>query len=429
MLWALACIGLDLPARAQDGELEAETLVVRHTDGRPRLDVFLRLSYSKLTFFRQGTGFQARYEATVELYRLNGRGQPQGLAESRTQERLVSAFSYAQTQQENAYDYLQLVLFPAPGRYLVQARVEDRHTGRQYARRVEVLVRDFGAEAFAMSDLLILDRFDEARQVLYPNVANEVGQDQSECLLFFELYTRWPRRVQVSYEVHRPRPLLRPTVRSFLGRSPSTGPEVVFQSSESRLLGPIRNQFVVRIPLDALKPERYTVRLLVRDEEGRELGRAEKTLRVRWTGLEAFIADLDQAIAQLVYLAKPAEIRAIQEAPTRAERYERFRAFWKKRDPTPGTERNELMEEYYQRVWYANRQFSGLEPGWKTDRGMVFILFGEPDAIDHHPFAYNAKPYQIWYYYSLGRRFIFVDQSGFGDYRLLIPIWDERNRM
>ncbi len=426
--WLGICLlGLSsAPATAQQAGFDVEPFTIRHNDGRVRLDLFLRVPLNQLSFIRQGRGFQARYEVGVELYALNGRGQPQGLLESRLQERTLTVSSYEQTQQEAAYDYLQLMLFPSPGRYAVQVRLEDRHTGQQQLRQLEVTVPDLASLAFAASDLLVLDRFDEAQQVLYPNVVGEIGHDQEEFLVFFELYTRWPRRVQLRYELVRPRPPVRPTVRGLLGRQPPSEPEVGFQNIETRLLSPIRNQFVVRIPLRDLRPDRYLIRLIVRDETGQELLRREKPLRIRWTGLAAFIADLDQAIAQ-VYIAKPAEIRFIQEAPTQTERLDRFRAFWKKRDPTPGTERNELMEEYYQRVWYANRQFSGPQPGWKTDRGMVYILFGQPDAIDHHPFEYNAKPYQIWYYYSLNRRFIFVDQSGFGDYRLLTPIWDELN--
>ena len=82
------------------------------------------------------------------------------------------------------------------------------------------------------------------------------------------------------------------------------------------------------------------------------------------------------------------------------------------------------MEEYYARVAYANKHFSHLGDGWKTDMGMVFVLYGAPENIERHPFDANDKPYEIWYYYNLGRQFIFVDHSGFGDYRLTYPTTD-----
>ena len=101
-----------------------------------------------------------------------------------------------------------------------------------------------------------------------------------------------------------------------------------------------------------------------------------------------------------------------------------FNEFWKKRDPTPKTDYNELMEEYYSRVDYANKNFGHYMEGWKTDRGMVYIIFGIPNNIERHPFDMDAKPYEVWTYYEINREFTFVDATGFGDYRLMNPIWD-----
>ncbi len=104
-------------------------------------------------------------------------------------------------------------------------------------------------------------------------------------------------------------------------------------------------------------------------------------------------------------------------------------AFWKKRDPNPNTPRNEKMEEYYARVDYANKHFSHYIDGWRTDMGMVYIMFGAPNNVDRHPFDLDAKPYEIWAYYDLNYSFVFVDQTGFGDYRLETPVWDVWNRV
>jgi GWxTD domain-containing protein len=129
-------------------------------------------------------------------------------------------------------------------------------------------------------------------------------------------------------------------------------------------------------------------------------------------------------------VARDREIDAIRAATTEAERIRLFREFWDRRDPSPGTRRNERMEEYYYRVAFANERYGRLrDQGWSTDRGEVFIRFGEPDFVESHPFEYDSRPYEVWYYNRVGRRFIFVDDTGGGDYRLLVPIWDERTRM
>ena len=95
--------------------------------------------------------------------------------------------------------------------------------------------------------------------------------------------------------------------------------------------------------------------------------------------------------------------------------------FWAKRDPNVNTKKNEFRDLYLSRVKYANEQFKGFRDGWKTDRGRILLIYGEPDEIDRSPFSSETKPYQIWKYYSLqgGVEFIFVDKRNFGDLELV----------
>jgi hypothetical protein len=84
--------------------------------------------------------------------------------------------------------------------------------------------------------------------------------------------------------------------------------------------------------------------------------------------------------------------------------------------------------EYYARIKYADKHYSTpYTPGWKTDMGMVYVIFGLPNNIERHPYEMGTKPYEIWDYYDINRQFVFVDDSGFGDYRLVTPIWDRFN--
>ncbi len=119
---------------------------------------------------------------------------------------------------------------------------------------------------------------------------------------------------------------------------------------------------------------------------------------------------------------------------SKEDKEELFYSLWKERDPTPQTERNELMEEYYERVSYVNEHFDGWQPGWETDRGMIYILFGPPDEIQRTNSSTSNSSlwndgtsinslYQIWSYYSISKQFVFRDQNGFGDYRLNTPFF------
>jgi GWxTD domain-containing protein len=150
---------------------------------------------------------------------------------------------------------------------------------------------------------------------------------------------------------------------------------------------------------------------------------------IQLKGLPPSIVNIDKAVDQLKYIATEDEISYIKGAPAPDEEQRRFLEFWAKRDPDPSTVENELMDEYYSRVEYADKNFSNFGEGWRSDRGMVYIMFGRPENIDRYPFNANNKPYEIWYYYALNRQFIFVDDTGFGDYRLHYPTTDLWGRM
>lgn len=98
--------------------------------------------------------------------------------------------------------------------------------------------------------------------------------------------------------------------------------------------------------------------------------------------------------------------------------------FWSMRDPDPTTPQNELKIEYFKRVDYVNKKYpSKFKRGYKTDRGRVFILYGEPTEIERFPNEPEYRPYEMWKYSSLqgqgGIYFIFGDLMGNGEYQLI----------
>ncbi len=87
----------------------------------------------------------------------------------------------------------------------------------------------------------------------------------------------------------------------------------------------------------------------------------------------------------VVWIITDEERAAFRQLSNDEERDNFIEAFWQRRDPTPDTEENEYKEEHYQRIAYANEHFAAGVPGWKTDRGRMYIVFGKPDEIDSHP--------------------------------------------
>lgn len=133
---------------------------------------------------------------------------------------------------------------------------------------------------------------------------------------------------------------------------------------------------------------------------------------------------------EVVYIITPKEREVFLKLQTDRERDIFIEAFWKQRDPTPGTPENEFKEEHYRRLNYANQNFgrgSG-KPGWMTDRGRVYIILGPPNNIESYENIMGVYPTQIWFYYGdpryglpAGFNVIFFKKEGTGDYILYSP--------
>jgi GWxTD domain-containing protein len=100
-----------------------------------------------------------------------------------------------------------------------------------------------------------------------------------------------------------------------------------------------------------------------------------------------------------------------------------LREFWRRRDPTPGTAANEAMVDFYRQVAYANSAFHQARvaamPGWRTDRGRIYLRHGRPDEMLQRPVA-SPRPFEVWRYTrDRGYWYVFVDWNNMGDYHLI----------
>src|SRR5215472_18480771 len=117
-------------------------------------------------------------------------------------------------------------------------------------------------------------------------------------------------------------------------------------------------------------------------ERARKDAQLKKELRSAWDRW------LNEDVA---YIITDEERTAFRRLTNDEEREQFVEQFWLRRDPTPDTAENEYKEEHYRRIQYANEHFAAGMPGWRTDRGRIYIMYGKPDSIDAHPMG---GPYQ-----------------------------------
>lgn len=180
------------------------------------------------------------------------------------------------------------------------------------------------------------------------------------------------------------------------------------------------------LPMASLLPGRYRVFLkLTAGEGGSALYTDEDWFEILWSMYTLLRGDFATAVEQLRYISSDEERKELLVAPD-SLRDAAWQKFWDKRDPTPGSVINEYRDEFYRRLRYCIATFSVADlAGWRTDRGMIYVRFGEPDEVEQHPFdlegyPYNA-PWQVWRYYQSNLEFVFVDKRGSGDYELQYP--------
>lgn len=177
-------------------------------------------------------------------------------------------------------------------------------------------------------------------------------------------------------------------------------------------------------PADAVDPLKRPTDAKQRKKNARALKQELSKPYKKW---------LDEDVA---YIITDEERAAFKQFSNDEERDNFIEAFWQRRDPTPDTEENEYKEEHYQRIAYANEHFAAGVPGWKTDRGRIYIVFGKPDEIESHPSGGSYErpmeegggetstfPFEQWryrYIEGIGQEVIieFVDTCMCGEYHM-----------
>src|SRR5256884_8581124 len=172
-----------------------------------------------------------------------------------------------------------------------------------------------------------------------------------------------------------------------------------------------------------------------KEDTKKEVPKNVKRSREQESGSRALRKWLDEDVSYIITNEERAAFKALK---TDEEREQFIEQFWLRRDPTPDTVDNEFKEEHYARIAYANERFASGIPGWKTDRGRIYIIYGKADEIESHPSGgtidrpieegggtTSTFPFEIWryrYIEGIGNEVLleFVDPSMSGEYRMTI---------
>lgn len=372
-----------------------------------RVDIFLQIPYSSISFIKKDSLFIAGYNIILSVFDEN----KEKLIMDKNWREKIQLTSYDQTVSKDNASLAMRSFFLPPGKYFLRTELDDNESKAEYSKEEFITVRNLSGEV-ALSDIMILAKRKEedGKNKIVPYVSLNVANFKDGLPLFYEIYSQKSQRINIEYSI-------------------SDGKQkIIYSDTVSRYIDSGKTQVIYTLKDSSFSLGNYNLKVELKNTNNQIIAFVNKKFFSKWVGVPSTITDLDQAINEMIYIASTSQISFIKNANTLEEKKKRFLEFWKEQDPTSSNPENSYFIEYYNRVAYANEHFSQYFPGWRSDRGMVFILLGPPDNIERYPFEMNSKPYQIWTYYQLNVSLVFVDQTGFGDYRLITPLTGDLNK-
>lgn len=401
-----------IPSYSQEkdpGMFRLDVLNFYSTEGtKSRVDIYVEVPFSKMEFKRSKTDksvFVSKFDLTIDVLDNSGQVVYNNVSKEEVTTR--------ETGQEYLIDNSQILtrnLFLAPGEYQVKVSMFEQSSKNRSESEKKITVRDFASMPLSISDVMIVSKMtsETGKKVITPDVGRNVGAMDTFYLFYYIYKNGDEQNIDVNCRIL------------------DQDNKEVYKTTETIDLSGgtlMQNQVFMPVPTDKFNFGKFTIEITAASSGN---SASEKTTFENVNpDFPMALKNIDDLADQLRYIAKDDELDYIKEGKNDFEKQKRFISFWDKKDPSPGTKRNEVMQEYYKRIRAADKLFSTTyTPGWKTDMGMVFIIYGQPDNVDRHPYEMDTKPYEVWDYYTANKQFVFVDNTGFGDYRLVTPIWD-----
>jgi GWxTD domain-containing protein len=369
--------------------------------------IFCEILNDDLTFIKDDTlGYIAEFECIAAIY-----DQDEIQVASKVIKKNVREDAYEFTNSRDNKLALTFIFDLDPGNYIVKMRSNDLISGKSTNRKFDLDLVSFSKGRFFMSDLLLLEKYNAdstgLKKQYLPAVRSNFSRKEGYFYIYFDLVvTTVPETLDIKYQFIDDKDKVEFDT-TITGIVKDTVSNHVLMVNKNKL---IRNKYNCEVSI--IYNKKQYVRM--------------KKFSFFWINVPGTKEDITLALQQMRYILPPDSLDKYENAPL-DEQKAFFERYWAERDNNPETQQVEIMEEYFRRINFANREYSTSfrQDGWLTDRGRILIKFGFPDEIERHPFEVDSMPYEFWRYYSLRKEFLFYDRTGMGDYRLDYRYYDE----
>ncbi len=362
-----------------------------------KVTTFLEIPFSSLQFIKRNSDFIASYSASVVL---KDSKEKQLLKKVWSDSIIVDEYVYTQSKLRTKKHYINFNI--AKGKYEINSELYDNDTRKKGSKRKNLNFTKQKKIPSLMEPIIIT------------NLKGNWGFDSDEFPILGRKITNIDNGLNIM-------------VSGFVDDTPYLIETKILLGNEKIMLPRIENEtkngyFVHMFKLEKEYLQSLNTKIVFELKQSKKVKKIEKNITIFKPGISGYIKNIESSFSQMKYILTKSE-RKDAKGKKGKDLENIFLQYWEKRDPTPETSLNELMEEYYIRVNYVNEYFNmSWKEGWETDFGMIYILFGPPDEIQRSNVNNsNTATYQVWYYNRINKQFVFKDQNGFGDFRLDRP--------
>ncbi len=374
----------------------ADVVVSMDSTARSTVGVTFTVPYSELNWTRTSAGYGAGAGFSV-VFEPDSRGRLYG----DSFERRVLIERYEQTRSPRNNLLVTRKFDLPPGRYKVRLRVRDLGSDLESEASDRLTLQDLARVPVGFADLQlgVLDSTG-AFTVMPTRRFGLNAEDFGVRVVAFDRRPgEWPRQLQLHYRV------VDETGTVFTQGDTTVS---LARSADAVLLRP--SHMDLFIGSYSIEVERV---------EGKSRWRTTRSFEVEESGPPRG-RDYAQMLDALAYIATSEEVDGMRNLPA-ADQAAAWEKFWRRRDPTPETARNEYQIEFFRRLHYADQHFSGFGPGWRSDMGRIYVRYGPPDQIEQRAASSTTPQLELWFYNQPFHRFVFADREGFGRYTLVQP--------
>jgi GWxTD domain-containing protein len=385
---------------------------VMDDERRTAIRVTAHVPYTNLVFLTKGDGFEAQYKLDIRIFDKSGKTMLDSVVPSKRE----AAATYQDTRSANRSSTVTHEIAIEPGQYIVRCMIRVSNTHLAYADEAAVTVSSMSQAGVGVSTpLLYAVPIDTSLSIPLRRLAAESNEGHvapAQSVKFSAL----DRQPAFLFDVYLEKVAHDSTECDVAYEVVDAKKNQLFYGRQSVMLYEGEDQLVVTFNVDAWDPGAYVFRVkaAVRNPVRSAVASADFDLEYTRAMLTRHLAT---TLGILSIIGTEEEVKQIEKA-READRPAAWAAFWARRDPTPGTQDNEALAEHWVRVRYANENFKTNEPGWKTDRGRIYIKHGEPDETEIRSDPNIQGQYLVWRYFEKNMTFVFYDRFGLGEYIL-----------